>query len=203
MRVEDPSLSLGMTAVAFARATAAACVGYRHREGSRRREGLLASPIFCHPETSVIPSVARDLSPPTKKLRTMSKRYYVYVLTNWNNKVMYVGVTSDLARRLYEHMTKAADGFTAKYNVRKLVYFEKTSDVRSAIAREKQLKGWRREKKNALVRQHNPQWRDLGGDMGLCPSESAVTPSDSSVSPSDGTVVPSDGTVIPSESEGS
>jgi len=93
--------------------------------------------------------------------------YFVYLLTNWNDKVMYVGMTNDLARRVYEHRTKAVPGFTAKYNVHKLVYFEDTSDVHAALAREKEIKKWRREKKNALVVQTNPQWRDLAGDLGL------------------------------------
>ena len=92
--------------------------------------------------------------------------YYVYILTNWNNKVMYIGVTNDLERRLYEHINKLADGFTKKYNVHKLVYFEETNDIDVAIAREKQLKGWRRDKKNALVESQNPSWRDLSKDWG-------------------------------------
>ena len=88
-------------------------------------------------------------------------QYHVYLLTNWNNKVMYVGVTSDLKRRLFEHRNKSVEGFTAKYNVHKLVYYEATSDVQSAIAREKEIKKWRREKKNRLVERINPDWRDL------------------------------------------
>ena len=91
----------------------------------------------------------------------MEKQYYVYLLTNWNNKVMYVGVTNDLSRRVYEHKNKLADGFTKKYNVNKLVYFEETTDVNTAIDREKQIKNWRREKKNALVLAINPGWKDL------------------------------------------
>ncbi len=87
--------------------------------------------------------------------------YYVYILTNWNNKVIYIGVTNDLRRRLYEHKNELIDGFTKKYHVHKLVYYEHTSDVRAAIAREKQLKGWLRAKKNALVETMNPQWKDL------------------------------------------
>ncbi len=87
--------------------------------------------------------------------------YYVYILTNWNDKVMYIGVTNDLERRLYEHKNGLADGFTKRYNVHKLVCFEQTGDVRTAIAREKQLKGWSRDKKNALVEAVNPAWRDL------------------------------------------
>lgn len=96
-------------------------------------------------------------------------RYFVYLLTNWNNKVMYVGMTNDLIRRVYEHKTKAVKGFTEKYNVYKLVYFEETSDVNAAIGREKEIKKWRREKKNELVIRKNPEWRDLGPDMGLPP----------------------------------
>ena len=91
----------------------------------------------------------------------MSGQYYVYLLTNWSNKVLYTGVTNDLKRRLYEHTEGLADGFTQKYHVHKLVYFEVTTDVRSAIAREKQIKGWTRAKKNALVETSNPGWADL------------------------------------------
>ena len=91
----------------------------------------------------------------------MEKQYYIYLLTNWNNKVMYVGVTNDLARRVYEHKNKLVDGFTRKYNVHKLVYFEETTDVSAAIAREKQVKKWRREKKDVLVVTMNPEWKDL------------------------------------------
>jgi putative endonuclease len=88
-------------------------------------------------------------------------RYYVYLLTNKNNKVMYVGVTNNLERRVYEHKKKQVPGFTEKYNVNRLVYFEETQDVRIAIAREKEIKKWRREKKNQLVVAVNPEWRDL------------------------------------------
>ncbi len=87
--------------------------------------------------------------------------FYVYLLTNQNNKVMYVGVTNNLVRRVYEHKTKQIQGFTEKYNVNKLVYFEETSDVRAAITREKEIKKWRREKKNSLVVTVNPDWKDL------------------------------------------
>ena len=88
-------------------------------------------------------------------------RYYVYLLTNWNHRVMYLGVTNDLVRRIYEHKNKLVKGFTEKYNVNKLVYFEETGDVRSALTREKEIKKWRREKKNALVISINPEWKDL------------------------------------------
>ena len=94
--------------------------------------------------------------------------YYVYLLTNWNNKVLYTGVTNDLARRLYEHKNGLAEGFTKKYHVHKLVYFEATTDVRAAIAREKQIKGWTRKKKDARVQSGNPEWEDLADRLGLC-----------------------------------
>ena len=74
---------------------------------------------------------------------------------------MYVGVTNDLERRIYEHKQKLVEGFTEKYNVKKLVYFEETEDINAAIAREKEIKKWRREKKNNLVNGLNPDWRDL------------------------------------------
>ena len=90
--------------------------------------------------------------------------YFVYMLSNWDDSVLYIGVTSNLERRLYEHRNGLADGFTKKYNVHKLVYFENTGDVYSALSREKQLKKWRREKKNHLVATMNPQWKDLSED---------------------------------------
>ena len=88
-------------------------------------------------------------------------QYFVYMLTNWNNRVLYIGVTNDLERRLYEHRNHLVDGFTSRYNVNKLVYFEVTNDVSSALEREKQLKGWTRQRKNALVFNTNPAWVDL------------------------------------------
>ena len=93
------------------------------------------------------------------------KDYYVYILTNWNNKVMYIGVTGDLQRRLYEHRNELADGFTKKYHIHKLVYFEQTTDVYAALEREKQLKKWVRAKKNQLVESMNPEWKDLSADL--------------------------------------
>ena len=87
--------------------------------------------------------------------------YYVYILTNDHGNVMYIGMTNDLERRLAEHRSGLFDGFTKRYHVHKLVYFERTSDVNHAIEREKQLKAWSRAKKNALVERANPEWRDL------------------------------------------
>ena len=91
----------------------------------------------------------------------MTVTYYMYLLTNWNNKVMYLGVTNNLERRLYEHKNKLVKGFTEKYNVNKLVYFGETQDVTAAIAREKEIKKWRREKKNQLVNRMSPNWKNL------------------------------------------
>ena len=87
--------------------------------------------------------------------------YYVYMMTNEYNNVLYVGVTNNLERRVYEHQSGLIEGFTQKYNVHKLVWYECCHDVKDAIAREKQLKGWVRSKKEALIRQINPDWRDL------------------------------------------
>lgn len=91
--------------------------------------------------------------------------YYVYILTNWNNKVLYTGITNDLERRVYEHKNKLVKGFTEKYNVNKLVYFDSTLDVTSAISREKQIKGWTRHKKNELIESINPRWHDLSEEF--------------------------------------
>lgn len=87
--------------------------------------------------------------------------YFVYILTNWNNKVMYIGVTKNLERRIAEHRQELVEGFTKKYHVHKLVYFEHYEDIQLAIAREKELKGWKREKKNALVSEQNPEWQEI------------------------------------------
>ncbi len=83
------------------------------------------------------------------------------MLTNWNKKVMYVGMTNNLYRRISEHKNKLIRGFTQKYNCNKLVYYESFNDVNAAIFREKEIKKWRREKKNNLVITLNPEWRDL------------------------------------------
>ena len=88
--------------------------------------------------------------------------YYVYILANITGTTIYIRVTRDLVRRVYEHRHKLdPNSFTAKYDVHKLVYFESTPDVRAAIEREKQLKGWNRKRKNKLVESKNPRWEDL------------------------------------------
>ena len=91
--------------------------------------------------------------------------YYVYMMTTWNNTALYTGVTNDLKRRVYEHKHKLLEGFTKKYNVNKLVYFEEWHDVNYAILREKELKGWRRSRKNDLVATQNPEWLDLSANF--------------------------------------
>ncbi len=90
----------------------------------------------------------------------MMNQYYVYIMTN-RSKTLYTGVTNDLMRRVYEHKNKMIDGFTKKYNITKLVYYEETNDIQVAISREKQIKGWLRGKKIALIESVNPKWNDL------------------------------------------
>ena len=89
------------------------------------------------------------------------KTYYIYAMTNWNNEVLYIGMTSNLEKRLYEHKQKLVEGFTEKYNVNKLIYFETTSCAQSAVERERQLKGWTRKKKDQLIEAVNPNWEEL------------------------------------------
>lgn len=89
------------------------------------------------------------------------KSYYIYILTNKNNSVLYVGVTKDIVRRIWEHKSKLIEGFTKKYNVDKLVYYEKFNDPNSAIAREKQLKAGSRKKKLDIINSFNNNWKDL------------------------------------------
>jgi putative endonuclease len=102
----------------------------------------------------------------------MSEQYYIYLITNKENTVLYTGVTNDLIKRVYEHKEKLIAGFTSKYNVNKLVYYEIFTDINSAItslscanAREKQIKAGSRQKKIDLVNSMNPEWRDLYDDL--------------------------------------
>lgn len=90
-----------------------------------------------------------------------NKYYYVYILTNNNNRVLYTGVTNDLKRRVYEHKERFVEGFTKKYNASKLVYYDVCEDIHSAISREKQIKAGSRKKKIELVNSMNVEWRDL------------------------------------------
>lgn len=90
----------------------------------------------------------------------MSKEYYVYIMTN-KSRTLYTGVTNDLMRRVLEHKNKLVEGFTTRYNIQYLVYYESTSNVYAALEREKQIKGWLRKKKIALIDSINPEWKDL------------------------------------------
>src|SRR3970282_904022 len=92
------------------------------------------------------------------------RSYYVYILSS-DRGVLYIGVTSDLHRRLAEHQDGLVEGFTSRYRVHHLVYFEETRDIRSALEREKQIKSWRREKKLALIREANPKFEDLSAGL--------------------------------------
>ncbi len=91
------------------------------------------------------------------------KSYFTYILAS-KSRVLYIGVTNDIERRVREHKEKRNEGFTARYNVNRLVYFETYHDIRDAIVREKQIKGWLRERKVVLIESVNPTWRDLSDD---------------------------------------
>ena len=93
------------------------------------------------------------------------RNYYVYILTNQKRGTLYIGVTNNLIRRTEEHKAKEVDGFTKKYNVSTLVYFESTNDVESAISREKVLKHWNREWKINLIEKENSEWNDLSLEL--------------------------------------
>ena len=91
----------------------------------------------------------------------VSKQYYVYIVTNMGNTVLYTGITNDLKRRVYEHKEKLVEGFTKKYDITKLVYYEVFEDIENAILREKQLKAGSRRKKVELINSMNGEWHDL------------------------------------------
>ena len=91
----------------------------------------------------------------------MHNQYYVYIMTNKSNKVLYTGVTNDLRNRIFEHKEKLVEGFTKRYNIIKLVYYEACDNIQSAIAREKQIKDGSRQKKVDLINSVNDEWRDL------------------------------------------
>lgn len=91
--------------------------------------------------------------------------YYVYILTNWSQTTLYTGVTNDLYRRVYEHKRRLIPGFTSTYHIDRLVHYETFPDIRDAIAREKEIKGWSRRKKDALIKRENRDWRDLTVDV--------------------------------------
>jgi len=112
--------------------------------------------LDCHPELVSGSHMSKN-----------ENQYYVYILTNKGNKVLYIGVTNNLERRIFEHKKKLIEGFTKKYNLTKLVYYEATEDIYSALEREKQLKNWHRDWKINLIKNFNPMWKDLGIDLGL------------------------------------
>ena len=91
------------------------------------------------------------------------KKYYIYIVSSLSG-TLYTGVTSNIEHRVYQHKHKLINGFTIKYNVDRLVYFEETTDINAAISREKEIKGWRRSKKIALIKSLNPKWEDLAAD---------------------------------------
>jgi putative endonuclease len=93
------------------------------------------------------------------------KQYFVYILTNKSNRVLYTGVTNNLERRIHEHKQKLVEGFTKKYNVNKLVWYAATSDIRAAITEEKRIKAGSRVKKIERIEKMNPEWRDLAEDF--------------------------------------
>jgi putative endonuclease len=94
---------------------------------------------------------------------SLVKKYYIYIMTSMSG-TLYTGITSDLEKRVYQHKQKLADGFTKRYNVDRLVYYEETTDIEVALEREKEIKGWRRSKKISLIESINPTWKDLAED---------------------------------------
>jgi putative endonuclease len=133
---------------------------------SRLNRNLFVIPTesqpFCHPDRSA--AKWRDLAIENiQRYNTLVKTYYVYIMTN-KSGTLYVGLTNNIKRRVYEHKIKAVPGFTCKYSIDRLIYFETHSDAVSAIAREKQIKPWRREKKLNLIKSQNPALKDLSED---------------------------------------
>ncbi|CAN5217278.1 GIY-YIG nuclease family protein [soil metagenome] len=101
----------------------------------------------------------------------MERQPAVHIMGSDRNGTLYIGVTSDLIKRVHQHRTKAIDGFTARYNLARLVWFEMCDTMEAAITREKQLKNWRRRWKLELIETENPRWRDLAADFGFAPLE--------------------------------
>lgn len=104
-----------------------------------------------------------------------TKQYYVYIITNYQQTTFYIGITHNLEQRMWEHKNKIYDGFSAKYNLNRLVYYECFDDVNYAIAREKQLKNWHRQWKLNLIRDMNPDFKDISIDIGLEPETKEIT----------------------------
>ena len=106
-----------------------------------------------------------EFAPGLTQTAAMAKPGYVYIMTNRRNGTLYVGVTGDLVRRTWQHRTHAADGFTTRYGLDQLVYFEAFDDIEQAIVREKHIKAWKRRWKLELIEGSNPAWRDLWADI--------------------------------------
>jgi len=102
------------------------------------------------------------------------KTYYLYILASKRNGTLYIGLTNNLVKRVYEHKENLVPGFTEKYNVHHLVYYEQFTDIHSAIAREKQIKRWKRQWKLNLIEKMNPDWKDLYDNFDCCPSVAEV-----------------------------
>ena len=117
------------------------------------------------PSAFVIARLTQSAEAISDTMAAVSKQYYVYIMTNKRNTVLYVGVTNDLIRRVYAHKEKLADGFTKTYNVVKLVYYEVLEDIENAILREKQIKAGSRQKKIQLVNSMNREWQDLYDEL--------------------------------------
>ena len=141
---KDSSAALGMT------------VRGRHDNKDSSATLGMTSEKACHFDRNVS-GAEKSLNYIFKKM----KKYYVYILTNFTNTTLYIGVTGNIERRMYEHKNGLLEGFTKKYNVDKLVYAEECNNINDALAREKQLKKWRREKKEMLINSINPDWKDL------------------------------------------
>jgi len=107
----------------------------------------------------------KTVIPAQAGIQKSMKSYFVYILANKRNGTLYIGVTNDLVRRVYEHKQGMVEGFTKKYSVKQLVFFEETNDVESAITREKRLKKWNRRWKIELIEKQNPDWKDLYNEI--------------------------------------
>ena len=118
-------------------------------------------PLVCHPDPPQCHPELVSGSRPASAFMKYTKYYYVYILTNRTNEVLYIGVTNNLIRRIGEHKKDSVEGFTKKYKVHKLVYFQQTDNIESAIIREKQIKNWHRQWKINLITKDNPEWNDL------------------------------------------
>ena len=135
----------------------------RLRSTTSAQDDTQTQPRSCHSERAKRVELRSSARRAEQNLeRKGNEMYYIYILTDKTDKVMYIGITNDLKRRLYEHKNEQIEGFTKKYHVHKLVYYEEYSEVNEAIAREKQLKRWIRANKNRLVESKNPNRNDWG-----------------------------------------